>query len=364
MNLTPEEKAARIGMRVLPPLQLRADAADMQSTINEGEPAALVGPSREVSPSRRVLASLVDTKPFVAADSCGDGLMEGNKFGKRTEGLRDFKGGASPPQRALIFTDPPTLAEGLDGHKTGNNQWMARCPCHDDREPSLSIRWGRNGSTVVWCHARCEQIDVLAELRRRGFRLGRELLPQVRGQMRPVRLRYPSVALAACTLSERRAFDLLQAQKAKTSNCAFHVTYNEFCDAGVRRQSIPSGLRALEALGLIAVERAPFNFRKSRYDTNQYRSVDGWRNFEPKNSSPQAKRAASPRRGEVARTARKSKRQGAATFWLERCRSEVPFCGQLRMTRRRKLDSRQWRGSYPSYSYVYCSMVERVWNRK
>ena len=55
----------------------------------------------------------------------------------------------------LTFIDPPTLASMLEkGHNAGPGQWMARCPCHADNTPSLSIRWGRNGGTVVKCHGR------------------------------------------------------------------------------------------------------------------------------------------------------------------------------------------------------------------
>src|SRR5438094_550718 len=35
---------------------------------------------------------------------------------------------------------------------------MARCPAHDDREPSLSIREGDHGKVLVCCHAGCEQV--------------------------------------------------------------------------------------------------------------------------------------------------------------------------------------------------------------
>lgn len=33
--------------------------------------------------------------------------------------------------------------------------WMGHCPAHDDRSPSLSITEGRNGQTLLYCHAGC-----------------------------------------------------------------------------------------------------------------------------------------------------------------------------------------------------------------
>src|SRR5262249_61177390 len=46
--------------------------------------------------------------------------------------------------------------------------WMARCPAHDDREPSLAITDARDGKVRVRCHAGCNQQDVIAALRARG----------------------------------------------------------------------------------------------------------------------------------------------------------------------------------------------------
>lgn len=64
-----------------------------------------------------------------------------------------------------------TIAKALGGRKAGGG-WMARCPAHDDREPSLSIRDADNGKVLVRCHAGCDQRDVIAALlaRRMGNR--------------------------------------------------------------------------------------------------------------------------------------------------------------------------------------------------
>jgi hypothetical protein len=44
-----------------------------------------------------------------------------------------------------------TIAKALGGRKSGGG-WMARCPAHDDREPSLSIRDESDGRVLVRCH--------------------------------------------------------------------------------------------------------------------------------------------------------------------------------------------------------------------
>lgn len=45
--------------------------------------------------------------------------------------------------------------------RTGEGRWVARCPSHDDRGPSLSIREIADGRTLVYCFAGCEARDVL-----------------------------------------------------------------------------------------------------------------------------------------------------------------------------------------------------------
>ena len=60
-----------------------------------------------------------------------------------------------------------TIARALGGRKAGRG-WMARCPAHGDREPSLSIREA-DGKVLVRCHAGCDQRDVIAALKERGL---------------------------------------------------------------------------------------------------------------------------------------------------------------------------------------------------
>jgi putative DNA primase/helicase len=50
---------------------------------------------------------------------------------------------------------------------------MCSCPCHDDREPSLSVRDGDDGELWVTCFADCPRRKIYAELRRRGLLPGR-----------------------------------------------------------------------------------------------------------------------------------------------------------------------------------------------
>jgi putative DNA primase/helicase len=60
-----------------------------------------------------------------------------------------------------------TIAKALGGRRAGSC-WMARCPAHEDREPSLSIR-DRGGTVLLHCHAGCDQRRLIGVLRARGL---------------------------------------------------------------------------------------------------------------------------------------------------------------------------------------------------
>lgn len=61
-----------------------------------------------------------------------------------------------------------TVAAALGGQRRGAC-WVACCPAHEDREPSLSIRDGAAGRLLVHCHAGCSQNEVIEALGRRGL---------------------------------------------------------------------------------------------------------------------------------------------------------------------------------------------------
>jgi DNA primase len=59
------------------------------------------------------------------------------------------------------------IAHALDARRSGTS-WMAKCPAHDDRNPSLSIR-EVDGKVLLHCHAGCSQFDVIEALGARGW---------------------------------------------------------------------------------------------------------------------------------------------------------------------------------------------------
>ena len=82
--------------------------------------------------------------------------------------------------RPMTLSSPAArAARALHGRKAGRG-FVARCPVHDDRTPSLSLDDGADGRLLVKCFAGCNSLDVLAELRRLGL---------AGGDRRPVRVR-------------------------------------------------------------------------------------------------------------------------------------------------------------------------------
>ena len=57
------------------------------------------------------------------------------------------------------------LLSRLDGFKeTGHGKYVAKCPAHEDRSPSLAITEGDDGRVLIHCFAGCETEDVLIAL--------------------------------------------------------------------------------------------------------------------------------------------------------------------------------------------------------
>ena len=60
------------------------------------------------------------------------------------------------------------VARELGGALLTGGGYLARCPAHHDRNPSLSLT-DRGGRLLVRCHAGCEQANVITALKDRGL---------------------------------------------------------------------------------------------------------------------------------------------------------------------------------------------------
>jgi len=57
------------------------------------------------------------------------------------------------------------FADLVQAQRIGSGRWKARCPAHNDRSPSLSIRRGDDGRVLVLCRAGCALESILAVLK-------------------------------------------------------------------------------------------------------------------------------------------------------------------------------------------------------
>jgi hypothetical protein len=80
--------------------------------------------------------------------------------------------------------------------RTGDGRWVCRCPSHDDRGPSLSVRDVGDGRTLVYCFAGCATGDILSAL---GLSWG-DLYPPRHPNDKPQRRHRAAVTTAADAL--------------------------------------------------------------------------------------------------------------------------------------------------------------------
>ncbi len=65
-------------------------------------------------------------------------------------------------------TTAATIAHALDAKQTGSGKWRAKCPAHDDHDPSFAISEGERGP-LFYCFSGCTQDEVISALRSRGL---------------------------------------------------------------------------------------------------------------------------------------------------------------------------------------------------
>jgi hypothetical protein len=86
-----------------------------------------------------------------------------------------------------------TLLSRLDGVKGGSavGRYIAKCPAHQDRSPSLTIRFEDDGRILLHCFAGCSAVDVVGAL---GLTMSdlfpepltREFLPKIHAPFSPL----------------------------------------------------------------------------------------------------------------------------------------------------------------------------------
>lgn len=69
---------------------------------------------------------------------------------------------------------------------TGKDQWVACCPAHDDKRPSLAIRETHDGLILLHCFAGCDPLSVLQAV---GLEF-EDVMPEKLGEHRPLKHKF------------------------------------------------------------------------------------------------------------------------------------------------------------------------------
>lgn len=79
--------------------------------------------------------------------------------------------------------------------QTGPNRWIARCPAHEDRSPSLAIREIEDGRVLIHCFASCGVESVLGAV---GMTFSDLFPPRPIGHARSIRQPFVSADVLRC----------------------------------------------------------------------------------------------------------------------------------------------------------------------
>ena len=139
------------------------------------------------------------------------------------------------------------IAKALGGRKCGAG-WVAKCPGHEDRSPSLSIRDGEGGKILVHDFAGCEQATVIQALRERGLwpEHERTLTPAERQRWARARRQAKPLARAALWWWRERVEQLEEAKAAVIQGDHIDIDRLRAAAQEARR------LREMDADGIVA----------------------------------------------------------------------------------------------------------------
>ena len=117
-------------------------------------------PPRSLSPRRRRRLAGAGARAWLAA------WRRARRVPWTRDGLRKFPIAGAGDR---IVTTASNVVHALRGKWFPRDRYgIARCPVHDDRNPSLSIKDG-DKTLLVKCHAGCDPRDILDALRQRGI---------------------------------------------------------------------------------------------------------------------------------------------------------------------------------------------------
>jgi len=94
--------------------------------------------------------------------------------------------------------------------ETGSGRWIARCPAHDDKTPSLAIR-DVDGKLLLHCFAQCSLHEIVSAV---GLELS-DLFPDKPGSNKPISNPFPATDILRCLSNEFSVVMLVASDLAK-----------------------------------------------------------------------------------------------------------------------------------------------------
>jgi len=137
------------------------------------------------------------------------------------------------------------IAKSLKARRRGARNWMAPCPAHREKTPSLHISEGRDGVPLFHCFGGCSQRQLIDALRQRGLWHDR---PAV--MSRAYRALVQKAKPVSTNITDEEQEKIVACQRAWDAGAAIENTSAELyllCRGIIRPEtSWPSSLRYLE----------------------------------------------------------------------------------------------------------------------
>ncbi len=106
-----------------------------------------------------------------------------------------------------------TLLAHLENVKrTGDGRWLARCPAHADRRPSLNVRETPDGVVLVKCWAGCSAHEITSAV---GLDMAALFPEKITHDGKPERRPFPAADVLRAVSFETMIVSLAAAQMAK-----------------------------------------------------------------------------------------------------------------------------------------------------
>ncbi len=153
----------------------------------------------------------------------------------------------------------------LQGVRPSGRGWVARCPAHPDRHPSLSVGVGGDGRVLLYCHRGCQFSEIVRALGLEPRELiGGTALPR-RGPGARERARELARERALAEAFEEEVRQTWQ-ELALLRRCAFKVlrSFEDYCEFAQIAHRVDYWDHLLDELACGDTERQVAAWRQAR----------------------------------------------------------------------------------------------------